>query len=93
MFKNDDKAEGDNRPNAKGRCKVAGTEYFVSAWTRTSQSGVKYQSLAFQPVNEGGGKPRFEAEPSVSSLRREGLTGGRASDARDRLDPDDDLPF
>ena len=53
LFKNDDKVEGDNRPNAKGKCKIAGVEYFVSAWTRTSASGVRYQSLAFQPANEG----------------------------------------
>jgi hypothetical protein len=50
LFKNDDRAEGDNRPNAKGKCKIGNVEYYVSAWTRESASGTKYQSLAFKPV-------------------------------------------
>jgi len=28
LFKNDDKADDDNRPNAKGRAKIAGVDYF-----------------------------------------------------------------
>jgi hypothetical protein len=46
--------------DAKGKCKIAGVEYFVSAWTRTSASGVRYQSLAFH---------RWDPDPAKRKLR------------------------
>ena len=52
LFKNDDHVEGDNRPNAKGRCKINGIDYLVASWTRTGQSGVRFQSLSFEPATK-----------------------------------------
>lgn len=46
IFKND-KREKDSHPHGKGDALIDGKEYWVSAWTNTSDSGVKYQSLAF----------------------------------------------
>jgi hypothetical protein len=56
LFRNEDRTETNNQPNAKGRAKIGGVDYFVSAWTRISQSGVRYQSLAFTeaPKREAG---------------------------------------
>lgn len=45
LFVND-KRTTENHPNAKGTLNVEGVEYWVSAWTKTSASGVKYQSIS-----------------------------------------------
>jgi hypothetical protein len=38
---------GPNSPNANGRARIGGRNFWVSAWTRISAGGVKYQSLSF----------------------------------------------
>ena len=48
MFKNKDKEDGDQRPNATGSCMVDGVEYFVSAWTKKDKNGSPWQSLSFK---------------------------------------------
>lgn len=45
LFQNKDR-QSDNHPNAKGTLNVEGVEYWVSAWTKTSKAGEKYQSLS-----------------------------------------------
>lgn len=47
LWKNDDKTE-DSHPNAKGTVMVGGVEYWVSAWTKTTKTGDKFQSLSFK---------------------------------------------
>ena len=42
-----DRRQTENQPNAKGSVDIDGVEYWVSAWTKTSKSGQKFQSLAF----------------------------------------------
>jgi hypothetical protein len=49
LFKNEDRTESNNQPNARGKCRIGGVEYRVSAWTRTSAAGAKFQSLKFEP--------------------------------------------
>jgi len=46
LFKNDKRTE-DTHPQAKGSAKINGVEYWVSAWTRQTKDGVKWQSLSF----------------------------------------------
>jgi hypothetical protein len=46
LFKNEER-EGDSQPHAKGSAIVNGVEYWVSAWTKESKAGARYQSLAF----------------------------------------------
>jgi hypothetical protein len=53
LFGNEDKTT-DTQPNARGRCKIDGRDYFVAAWTKTSQTGVRYQSLGFTAVDDNG---------------------------------------
>jgi uncharacterized protein (DUF736 family) len=48
LFPNDDKTPGDQRPDYRGRCKIDGEEFFMSAWSKTARSGVEYFSVAFQ---------------------------------------------
>ena len=47
LFPNRDR-KTDKHPNARGTATIDGVEYWVSAWTNTSQKGEKYQSLKFQ---------------------------------------------
>ena len=47
LFANRDR-KTDKHPNARGTATIDGVEYWVSAWTNTSQKGEKYQSLKFQ---------------------------------------------
>ena len=49
LFKND-KREKDTHPNARGRAKIGGVDYFVDAWTKEAKDGTRYQSLSFKPV-------------------------------------------
>jgi hypothetical protein len=67
LFKND-KRENDSQPHAKGSAMVDGVEYWVSAWTNTSErTGEKYQKLAFtrkeQPASMVPPKRKAEPEP------------------------------
>jgi hypothetical protein len=57
LFRNEDKEEGDKRPNATGNCMIDGVEYYVSAWTKEGKSG-KFQSLAFKRKEQQRGPQR-----------------------------------
>jgi hypothetical protein len=45
LFANKDR-QSDNHPNAKGTINIEGVEYWLSAWTKTSKNGERYQSLS-----------------------------------------------
>ncbi|HEX8783500.1 MAG TPA: hypothetical protein VF764_09020 [Steroidobacteraceae bacterium] len=47
LFKNKRKTR-DTQPDYEGECVVGGHDYYISAWLRESQNGVKYMSLAFK---------------------------------------------
>lgn len=51
LFKNDRK-EKDTHPDYKGQCEIDGTEYWISAWLKTSKEGRKFMSLAFEPKDK-----------------------------------------
>ena len=48
LFANADR-KTDKHPNARGTLNVGGVEYWISAWTKTSKKGEKYQSIAVTP--------------------------------------------
>lgn len=58
-----DKKTNDRQPNLRGSVNVDGTEYWVSAWTKTikngPKAGQKMISLALQPKEE----PTAELSP------------------------------
>ncbi len=47
LFKNQ-KREKDSQPNARGDCRIDGVLYEVSAWTKETKNGDKWQSLSFR---------------------------------------------
>ena len=61
IFKNTKKETG-THPNAKGSALIDGVEYWVSAWTKESKEGDKYQSLSFQKKDD---KP--QSKPQAKS--------------------------
>jgi len=81
LFKND-KREKDSHPHAKGKCLIDGKEYWVSAWTNTTNTGQRYQSLKFSLVGERETSMRPARGRSVPDPIP--ATGGPE---------DDDIPF
>ena len=84
LFKND-KREKDTHPHMKGTITVAGVEYWISAWTNTSEKGVRYQALSVTPKedahNQGVAQARQAAAPSPhAAYKQESF-------------PDDEIPF
>jgi len=49
LFKNE-RREKESQPNATGTALIGGVLYKISAWTKTSSKGEKFQSLSFKPV-------------------------------------------
>jgi uncharacterized protein (DUF736 family) len=45
LFKNERK-ESDRHPDYRGSINVGGTEYWLSAWLKTSAKGTRYMSLS-----------------------------------------------
>ena len=64
LFKND-RREKDTQPQAKGQAKIGGVLYWVSAWTKETNSGDKYQSLSFTPKDD---QPRQPVKDAIASL-------------------------
>lgn len=56
LFANKDR-KTDKHPNARGTLNVDGVEYWISAWTKTSKAGEKYQRLAIQPKEQQAEEP------------------------------------
>jgi uncharacterized protein (DUF736 family) len=51
LFKNNEKTE-DKQPDYRGNITdLDGTEYWLSAWLKTSKAGMKYMSLSIKPKN------------------------------------------
>jgi hypothetical protein len=62
LFKND-KQGNEKRPDYRGQLNVGGTDYYLSAWLRTSKKGEKFMSLAVQPKGEKREKPATNDMP------------------------------
>jgi uncharacterized protein (DUF736 family) len=62
LFKNDRK-DGDNAPDYRGTINVAGAEFWLSAWVKTSKKGVKFMSLSLKPKEE---RPAAKATGGVA---------------------------
>lgn len=56
LFRNDRK-ETDKHPDYRGELNVGGTEYWISAWLKTSGKGTKFMSLSVTPKEDKPAKP------------------------------------
>jgi len=67
LFKNDKKAS-EKHPDYKGSANVDGTEYWVSAWIKTSKNGQTFMSFAYtakEPVAKPDIAPLGDFENSA----------------------------
>ena len=48
LFKNDKEGK-ESRPDYRGTLNVNGTDFWISAWIKSSKAGQKYMSLSVQP--------------------------------------------
>jgi uncharacterized protein (DUF736 family) len=60
LFKNNEK-ENDNHPDYRGSINVAGAEFWISGWLKTSKKGTRFMSLAIKPKEDD--KPAAKTEP------------------------------
>lgn len=51
LFKNAEK-ETENHPDYRGTINADGTDYWLSAWLKTSKNGVKFMSLSIKPKDD-----------------------------------------
>jgi hypothetical protein len=64
LFKNDDK-QTDKHPDYRGSINVDGTDYWLSAWLKTSKKGIRFMSLAVKPKEDPNSKPKPEFDDRV----------------------------
>lgn len=77
LFKND-KREKDTHPNVRGSARIDGVDYWVDAWTNTTNAGDKYQSLKFKRKDQAS--PRTDQQPQQFQ-------------SASQFDDDSDVPF
>ena len=65
LFKNDRKQK-DSHPDYQGQINVNGTNFWLSAWIKSSKDGTKRMSLAVKPKEAKGDdrRPERGAQPS-----------------------------
>ncbi len=95
IFKND-RREKDTHPHMKGTIVVAGVEYWISAWTNTSEKGVRYQSLSVQPKQEMHDQGMRQVSDSAGTAG-DGIIPARGQETYAQPAPvddfEDDIPF
>ncbi len=57
LFKVDDDKKRDRGPDYSGTAMIDGTEYFMDAWLKTSESGRRWMSFSFKPKQKQAPKP------------------------------------
>jgi uncharacterized protein (DUF736 family) len=63
LFKNEDK-ESEKHPDYRGSINVGGTDFWLSAWLKTSKKGTKFMSLSVQPKNGAAKAPAKQGDDS-----------------------------
>lgn len=97
LFKNEDK-KNDDHPDYRGQCEVDGTEYWLSAWIKTSKSGDKFMSLSLQVKED---RQQQRREPSRGGYSRDDRNDDRRGQQPSRgrnpdngfEEMDEDIPF
>ena len=67
LFVNNKKVEGSNQPDFTGNVVIGGKKYSLSAWKKTSGSGLEYQSLSVREWTENPPVRKDTAAPDLFS--------------------------
>ena len=70
LFKNN-KQGNERRPDYTGTLNVAGIDYQLSAWLKSSKGGDKYMSLSVQPKRGADDKRQERGQPVAASAAPE----------------------
>lgn len=91
LFKND-RRDKDSQPHAKGKALISGQWFWVSAWTKDTRDGGKYQSLSFEEMTpeqvakygDAGEAPQQRQQPArqPASGTNGGFRGNRPAPQR-----------
>lgn len=65
LFRNAKKSE-EKHPNATGTAMIGGVMYYISSWTKTTNTGDKFQSLAFKRKDETHKEGVSEAKKAIA---------------------------
>jgi len=69
LFSERDKKTKDEDRDYAGTINVDGTEYWLSAWIKTSKKGTKFLSLSVKPkeerTNSVGGSPKRDMDDEI----------------------------
>jgi hypothetical protein len=63
LFKNEDRVT-DNQPNTRGRCKIDGKDYFVSAWTKLHSPGSSINPWRSSQWRKTGSTEKGKSDPA-----------------------------
>ena len=66
LFKND-KREKESHPHYKGNIRVAGQEFWLSAWVKEGKNG-KFMGLAVSPKEEQASQPQSKPKAKIDDL-------------------------
>lgn len=77
LFRNK-KKEKDSHPDTQGSCQIDGVDFWVSGWTKTTQGGEKWISLAFKRKDQ-------QQEPAAPTEKQKA--------AKAVADLNEDIPF
>lgn len=88
LHKND-KQGNEKRPDYTGTINVAGADYQLSAWIKSSKAGKKYMSLSVKPKPEGDRRPERGHPDPMSGFKAQKAVGDVPNDDLDSMD----IPF
>lgn len=63
LFRNEDKGDGDKRPDYTGKLNVEGEDYRLAAWVRESKAGTKFLSVKISEFKESA--PRKQPDDDL----------------------------
>ena len=62
------KRDSEKHPSMKGSCRIDGFDYWISGWTKQTEAGEKYLSLAFNPKEKKTVQQKIKGETNTANF-------------------------